>query len=182
MFEFSFFLIVSLFIVKMSWRSLRNWRSHGFYRFFAFELIVVLILLNVDVWFDNLFTARQLVASLLLCLSLFLAIHGFYLLKALGKPLGRVENSSNWGYENTEFLVTVGAYRYIRHPLYTSLLLLGWGTFLKDPSILGGLLALAMSAFLVATAKTEETENLDRFGESYTAYIKSSKMFVPFLF
>ena len=33
------FLIASVAIVRLSWRSLKDWRAHGFYRFFAFELL-----------------------------------------------------------------------------------------------------------------------------------------------
>jgi protein-S-isoprenylcysteine O-methyltransferase Ste14 len=111
-----------------------------------------------------------------------LAIHGFYLLSIIGQPKGRVENSSNLGFENTSTLVTVGAYKYIRHPLYSSLLFGGWGVFFKDPSLLGGALAVAISAFLTATANVEEKENLRSFGSAYAEYMKTTKMFIPFLF
>ena len=53
--------------------------------------------------------------------------------------------------------------------------------FFKDPSLLGGILVLVGSAFMVATAKAEETENLKRFGTDYAAYMKTTKMFIPFL-
>jgi protein-S-isoprenylcysteine O-methyltransferase Ste14 len=38
------------------------------------------------------------------------------------------------------------------------------------------------SAFLIATAKVEETENLEKFGSDYAVYMKTTKMFIPFLF
>jgi protein-S-isoprenylcysteine O-methyltransferase Ste14 len=85
-------------------------------------------------------------------------------------------------FEKTTTLVTVGAYRYIRHPLYSSLLSLTWGVFFKSPFWLGGILALLASCFLVATAKMEESENIRFFGAPYQAYMKQTKMFVPFLF
>ena len=110
---------------------------------------------------------------LLLLSSLLLALHGFYLLRAIGKPQG--------SFENTTTVVKLGAYKYIRHPLYASLLLLGWGVFFKDASLLGGILGVAISAFLVATARVEEAENLLKFGAEYAAYRKTSKMFIPFL-
>jgi len=78
--------------------------------------------------------------------------------------------------------VTLGAYKYIRHPLYTSLLLLGWGVFFKDVSPLSGIMVMATSTFLIATAKVEETENLQKFGDDYAAYMKTTKMFIPLLF
>jgi protein-S-isoprenylcysteine O-methyltransferase Ste14 len=85
-------------------------------------------------------------------------------------------------FEKTTALVTTGAYSYIRHPLYSSLLFLAWGIFFKDPSWLGGLLALGATLFLVATARVEEAENLRFFGEAYREYMKQTGMFVPFLF
>jgi protein-S-isoprenylcysteine O-methyltransferase Ste14 len=78
-------------------------------------------------------------------------------------------------------LVTEGVYRYIRHPLYSSLLFLGWGIFFKRPSCLVGLFALVASAFLVLTARVEEGENIRYFGEVYQEYMKHTKMFVPFV-
>ena len=78
--------------------------------------------------------------------------------------------------------MTSGVFKYIRHPLYCSLLLLAWGAFFKDPSWAGGGLALAATAFLQATAKVEEAENIRYFGAAYRAYMQQTKMFIPFLF
>ncbi len=167
------FLIVSAAIVFVSWASLRDPHTHGFFRFFAFETLLVLILLNVDYWFRDPFSAIQMISWVLLLSSLILAVHGFYVLHTVGKPKGKVEN--------TTVLVTEGAYKYIRHPLYSTLLLGGAGVFFKDVSLLAASLFLATSIFVVATAKTEESENLKKFGADYAAYMKTTKMFIPFL-
>ena len=158
----------------LSWQSLRQPRSHGFFRFFAFECILLLILANAEYWFREPFSALQVISWLLLVSSLILAVHGFHLLRATGRPKG--------GIEDTSVLVRRGAYKYIRHPLYCSLLLFAWGTFLKDLSPLSTLLAVVASAFLVATARVEEMENLQKFGNDYVTYMKETKMFIPFLF
>jgi len=168
------FAVVSSGIVFVSKASLRDPQVHGFFRFFAFESILVLILLNLEHWFSNPFSAFQIISWLLLLSSLILVAHGFRLLRMIGRPKG--------GIENTATLVMRGAYKYIRHPLYTSLLLLGWGVFFKDPSLLGGILVMLTSTFLIATARVEEVENLRKFGADYTAYMKTTKMFIPFLF
>jgi len=102
-----------------------------------------------------------------------MAAHGFYLLKVTGKP--------RQGIEDTTVLVRRGAYRYIRHPLYTSLLLLGWGAFLKDVSLFSAAFVFLATAFVYVTARIEETENREKFGASYEQYMKSTKMFIPFL-
>ena len=174
MFKVIIFVVVTAGIAFASRVSLRNPRSHGFFRFFAFESILILILLNLEHWFSDAFSAFQIVSWLLLLASLILAVHGFYLLHRIGRPKA--------GIEDTTTLVRLGAYKYIRHPLYGSLLLLGWGVFFKDPSLLGGSLAIATVAFLIATARIEEVENLHKFGNDYAVYMKTTKMFIPFVF
>ncbi len=173
------FGLASVGVVFISWKSLPKPHSHGFHRFFAFELLLALLLNNFGFWFENPFSVPQLISWVLLSASLILAIHGFYLLRVIGKPQAAVQGSSDWGFENTANIVTIGAYRYIRHPLYASLLLMAWGAFFKHTTIGSGILALGISAFLVTTAKTEEKENLARFGEEYTRYRKTTKMFIP---
>ena len=85
--------------------------------------------------------------------------------------------------ENTSTLVTVGAYRLIRHPLYASLLALVSCAYLKNPLAIAGIvLALGASSFLVATSIAEESENLMGFGAAYAAYMKRTRRFIPFLF
>jgi protein-S-isoprenylcysteine O-methyltransferase Ste14 len=173
------FMVVSLGIIFISWKSLPRPRSHGFYRFFAFELLLILLLSNIDYWIEDPYSPYQLISWVLLSASLILALHGFYLLREIGKPQTAAPGSSDFGFENTANLVTIGAYNYIRHPLYTSLLLMDWGTFFKHRTLWSGFLALGVSAFLIATAKVEEKENLDRFGDEYSRYLKTTKMFIP---
>jgi protein-S-isoprenylcysteine O-methyltransferase Ste14 len=167
------FAVLSAGIVFLSRKSLFSLRTHGFFRFFAFECLLGLVLLNTDYWFRRPFSPPQLLSWLLLAGSLAMAAHGFYLLKVAGKP--------QKGIEDTTVLVRRGVYRYIRHPLYTSLLLLGWGAFLKDVSLFSTAFVLLATAFVYITARIEETENREKFGASYEQYMKSTKMFIPFL-
>jgi protein-S-isoprenylcysteine O-methyltransferase Ste14 len=177
------FLAASGAIILLSWRPLRDLRSHGFYRFFAFELLSALVLLNVPVWFRNPLSARQLVSWFLGAVSIGLAIEGFRLLRVIGRPAPTAARSANLAFENTTALVTVGAYRLIRHPLYASLLALVWCAYLKDPFAIAGIaLAVSASGFLIATSLAEERENLASFGAPYAAYMKRTRRFVPFLF
>ena len=177
MWKWGVFLIVSAGIVYISRRSLRTWRSHGFFRFFAFEAILGLILLNAGVWFHHPFSLLQIASWSLLLGSLLLAIHGFILLRRMGKPDSRINDSKRLGIEKTTRLVTTGAYRYIRHPLYASLLFFGWGVFLKQPSLIGALLAVVTTVALYATARVEERENVDNFGAEYIEYMQHTRMF-----
>jgi protein-S-isoprenylcysteine O-methyltransferase Ste14 len=178
------FLAGSIAILAISWRSLRHTRAHGFYRFFAFELILSLILWNAPFWFHDPFSPRQLAAWLLAAVSIGLAVEGFRLLRLIGRPAASAANpSANLPFENTTTLVKVGAYRLIRHPLYASLLALAWSAYLKVPFGPGSLaLTLAASGFLLATAIAEERENLVRFGRAYAEYMAATRRFIPYLF
>jgi protein-S-isoprenylcysteine O-methyltransferase Ste14 len=176
------FIVATVGVVWVSRSSLRDVRSHGFFRFFAWESILALILLNLDYWFHEPLRPHQIISWPLLFVSLFLVIHGFQLLRLVGKPDNKRNDPSLIGIEKTTELVTVGAYRYIRHPLYSSLLFLSWGAFFKQPSLIGFCLAGIATFFLSMTARIEEAENTRFFGAAYQSYIKQTKMFIPFLF
>jgi protein-S-isoprenylcysteine O-methyltransferase Ste14 len=179
--ELVLFFILSIPILVVSLRSLGDRRAHGFYRFFAWETILALLLLNYRYWFKSPLSVFQIISWLLLLVSIFLAIHGFLLLKKIGRPAEEVQKSTNLAFENTTNLVTVGAYRYIRHPLYSSLLFLTWGIFFKHLTLSALAIALVASVFLYATARIEEQENITAFGNAYTVYMKHSKMFIPYI-
>ena len=89
---------------------------------------------------------------------------------------------SNFKIEDTVNLVKEGVYKYIRHPMYSSLLFLAFGAMFKHITVFTVLLASGTILFLIFTAKTEEKENIDFFGLTYQKYIEETKMFIPFLF
>lgn len=182
MVRIAIFAAISTAILYISRASLLRPQSHGFYRFFAWESILALVLLNSLQWFNNPFSSQQLLSWLLLIISVFLAVHGVYFLKVIGQPNQNRVDTELFKLEKTTSLVTVGAYRYIRHPLYSSLLFFTWGAFLKDPSWPGLLLAFSASIFLFFTAKKDEDECLRYFGNVYQNYMQGTKRFIPFLF
>lgn len=177
------FAAVSLAFISISWKSLRNPRSHGFFRFFAWETILVLFLVNMKFWFYKPFAWNQIIAWFLLCASLIPLAFGVRSLRAKGKPGGQREGDSTlMAFEKTTTLVTSGVYRYIRHPLYCSLLLLAWGILFKSISPSSTILVLTATALLAATAKADERECLQFFGAPYAEYMQKTRMFIPHLF
>ena len=157
--------------------SLHAWRTHeacGLVRFLAFESLALLIGWNARRWFSEPLSVSHLVSWSLLAGSTVLALHGSHLLRAVGRAQIRI-------IEDTRFLVQVGAYRYIRHPLYASLLVFGWGVFFKGSDLPSAVLAAAASVFLFLTARHEERFNIDRFGAAYSEYMRRTRMFVPFV-
>ncbi|MCX6143908.1 MAG: isoprenylcysteine carboxylmethyltransferase family protein [Ignavibacteriales bacterium] len=172
--EFGILAVATIALAAFNWEfSIKARRFHGIYRFFSFESIVVLILLNRRLWFFQPFSWNQIVSWILLVSSIPLAVEGFRLLRIVGKPQGQ--------FENTTKLVTVGLYRYIRHPLYGSLILVGLGVFFKQVSPLGVVLALVNLGAMIATAKTEEKEMVRSFGSEYELYMLQTKMFIPYI-
>jgi protein-S-isoprenylcysteine O-methyltransferase Ste14 len=83
--------------------------------------------------------------------------------------------------EETTSLINSGLYRYIRHPLYLSLILGGFGIMMKDPGWTQILLAGGNFIALYVTARVEEGEMIGKFGKEYTDYMKDTKMFIPFV-
>lgn len=167
-------IIGTILIILFSWSiSLKHKRYHGIPRFFAFESIYLLVLLNFRVWFHDPFCLKQVISWILLILSAYVALAGYFLLKKKGRSKGN--------FENTTVLVKSGVYRLIRHPLYFSLFLLGTGVMMKDPVVPAIVLGVINLIAVGLTALTEEKEMVEKFGEPYKEYMKETKMFIPFI-
>jgi protein-S-isoprenylcysteine O-methyltransferase Ste14 len=176
------FVFATIGIVLVSHHALRDTQHHGFYRFFAWETILILFLKNVDDWFVNPFSFRQIISWSFLIVSLVLIYQGVQLFRRRGNIDQGRNDPALVGIEKTTELVTTRIYRYIRHPFYSSLLFLCWGIFLKNINWIGIILAVITTVFLVITARKEENENLKYFGEKYQEYMQQTKRFVPYLF
>jgi protein-S-isoprenylcysteine O-methyltransferase Ste14 len=174
MLESIIFVLGSIGFTWISIPSLRKPGSHGFYRFFAWEIILGMFVHNLRGWFVNPFAWYQVLSWILLFASLIPIIYGVILLRTRGKPTDQLEATTQ--------LVTNGIYYFIRHPLYASLLYLGWGIYFKSPSLLDGCLVVVTTAFLYATARADEAECLVKFGEEYAQYMKKTKLFIPLIF
>ncbi|MFA6128309.1 MAG: isoprenylcysteine carboxylmethyltransferase family protein [Bacteroidales bacterium] len=176
------FLIGSLPIIYLSWRTLGSTRNHGFFRFFAWELMLWLLITNIRFWFKDPFSWHQLISWFLLLVSIYPVVDGLYRFKAAGR-INRVRNDPTlFGFEHTTSLITTGVYRFIRHPMYASLVYLTWGICFKNPTLLSVDYAVLASLFLYMTVRVEERENIAYFGDEYREYMERSKRFVPWVF
>jgi protein-S-isoprenylcysteine O-methyltransferase Ste14 len=176
------FVVVTIALVWLSRRSILRVRLHGLYRLLGWESIAVLVLLNLDYWFDNWLSFRQIVSWSLLALSTYLVTHGVITLHRSGMPSELRTDVGLVGIEKTTELVTTGIYRHIRHPIYSSAVVGVWGVVLKDISAISASLALMSVLFFYLTAKMEERENISYFGEEYQDYMRKTRMFIPFVF
>ncbi len=163
------------FLLVFSWiSSIREKRYHGYPRFFAFESVLVLVLFNRPVWFRDPFSLSQIFSWAFLLVSIAVVSAGFLALHRFGRPQGR-------NFEKTTRLVNRGIFRFIRHPMYASLIYMGIGVFLKGRRpVTAALLAGDLAACWI-TALMEEREMKSKFGDQYLAYMRKTKRFVPFL-
>jgi protein-S-isoprenylcysteine O-methyltransferase Ste14 len=78
-------------------------------------------------------------------------------------------------------LVRKGIYRHVRHPLYSSVMLLAlaWASWLGSFPALG--VGIVLTAFLILKSINEETRLLRRFPD-YANYRCTTRRFIPWLF
>nr|WP_281383008.1 NnrU family protein [Dissulfurirhabdus thermomarina] len=73
-------------------------------------------------------------------------------------------------------LVTTGPWRWIRHPLFASGIVLVWGRRLEVHQACS---ALLITLYLVVGARLEERRLLRRFGDDYRRYMERTGRFLP---
>ena len=165
------FACIALLIFLKFRSELRRPSSHGFYMFFAFEALLVLGYLNIH-W-NGPFNGVRVLSGILLVCSGLMAISGFYGLKRYGQP------QKDW--EDTTRLIERGIFRWIRHPLYTSLMLLALSLLLNHVSS-GAILAFGIAfGCLFLASRIEEKENMEKFGDDYLRYQRKTKRYLPFI-
>ncbi len=166
------FISATVFLILFTWFvSLRERRYHGIPRFFVFEGLLLLGLLQWQSWFKDPLILRQLVSWLFLILSM------YYVFASVILYHRHTNHGKN--FENSTKLVTTGIYKYVRHPMYGSLLFLGWGMFLKDINPATIFIIIISTIALFLTCKIEEREMLKKFGNDYKEYMIRTKMWLP---
>ena len=77
-------------------------------------------------------------------------------------------------------LVTSGPYRWVRHPMYTAFLVIGFGFWFLSANGLVGLIYFSTLLLMVWTRLPAEEEMMvERFGERYRAYQKTTGSLLP---
>ena len=97
----------------------------------------------------------------------------------------RLHIGRNWGMPMSlrqgHELVTSGPYAYVRHPIYTGIMLAMIGSALAV-GLPWLLLFVLYFAYFVISARTEEKMMLAQFPDTYPAYRRRTKMLIPFVF
>jgi protein-S-isoprenylcysteine O-methyltransferase Ste14 len=96
----------------------------------------------------------------------------------------RLHLGRNWGMPMTQRiepeLVTSGPYRFVRHPIYSGLLLAVVGTSLAN-NFIGLGIAVILGAYFYYAATVEERNLITVFPTAYPAYREHTKKLIPFL-
>jgi protein-S-isoprenylcysteine O-methyltransferase Ste14 len=91
----------------------------------------------------------------------------------------------NWGMPMTRRqepdLVTTGPYRFIRHPIYTGILLALIGTAIAT-TLFGLIVVAILAVYFIFSATREEKFLAGEFPDAYPDYKARTKMLVPFVF
>ncbi len=167
------FAIAAVLLLIAFRRHVRRVGQPEFFIILTFELLLILLFLNIDYWFDHPTRPGQIISWFLLVASIVLALGGWYGIKKIGQPMARLKGGPH--------LVTQGVFRYVRHPLYSSLMFLGTGIYLKHASLPALAILLLICVFAIAAALLEEKKCLQTFGDVYTSYMKATRRFIPFI-
>ena len=94
---------------------------------------------------------------------------------------------SNWSVSleirDTHSLVTTGVYKYIRHPMYTSLYLYAFAQFFLLPNwIAGSADIVSFTVLYLFRIGREERLMEEAFGDGYREYILKTKRLIPYLY
>ena len=77
-------------------------------------------------------------------------------------------------------LVTTGAYHYIRHPMYTSVITMMFAVLVATPTLIEFLFFVTLIVVLLLKAKREEYLWCGH-DDSYIEYKNSTKLFIPYI-
>ncbi len=119
-------------------------------------------------------------ATPIACAAAFLCVAG------LGFALwARVTLGRNWSgvvtLKEGHELVQRGPYRFVRHPIYTGVLIMFFATALVQSHLAGFVGVLLMFASFWIKLDREETLMLRQFPERYAAYQQGVKRIIPFV-
>jgi len=147
-------------------------------RLIVFALVIVFFrFINVQNHsFQNRLTSKNesvLVAGLIVfILGLMLAIWArLYIGKNWGMPMTQKQNPE---------LVTTGPYQYIRHPIYSGILLAMLGSAMAS-NIFWLTILLISGLYFIYSATAEERLMMKQFPKNYPDYKSNTKMYIPFI-
>jgi protein-S-isoprenylcysteine O-methyltransferase Ste14 len=106
-----------------------------------------------------------------------LCVVGLLMMAAALSAMGRVMQVSPMPREEGR-LVTRGIYRRLRHPMYTSIIVVVIGMTLREPRLLVAIAGIALTILLLAKARFEEGLLMQRYPD-YAEYRRHTWSIIP---
>jgi len=160
------------------------WRQQQGFRWIVGFIVVVIVLIAhffLPRHSTNFFTFSSNNSLVLQIIGSVLAITGLIIAIIARKTLA--DNwSSNIELKKNHKLITTGVYKYIRHPIYTGVDLMGIGTIIASQSFFVIFFLICMMLFFVFKMKKEETLLMKHFPKEYPEYKKKTKALIPFIY
>ena len=113
--------------------------------------------------------------------SLVFVLSAVSIMRKKGRVSKQRRDHTLLGFEKTTVLIETGIFKYVRHPMYSSLLFLAWGLLLRNIEVALLIVALIATCSGIFAALMEEKENMAYFGERYRHYTLKTKMFIPYV-
>ena len=175
------FLVFAVFWIATAFATKRTVRRTGRWRLAFFVILVGYFVVRMGfkhaAWMNGVVWQRTLATGLA---ADAIALAGLAVMLWARVVLGR-----NWSADVTlkegHELVTGGPYRWVRHPIYSGLLLLalGWAVWRGQWSGFWGLAVLVVLLFI--KARSEEQLMIEHFGDAYLRYKARVKALVPYV-
>lgn len=173
-------IIFWLFWLIAAFKSKPNIRQNARH-FIAFRVILLIILIvaltNRSINFHH---NLQINNSFVVWLGAALFVVGLALALWARKAMGR-----NWGMPRSlkkePELVTNGPFAYIRHPIYSGVILASIGSILAI-NLAFIIIFLLYSLIFISSAYAEEKTLIKVFPKEYPIYRSKTKMFIPYVF
>lgn len=155
-----------------------RWRGAGFRL-----LIIIIVLLFLQIPGVRLFFAHH---ALISKNPAFDALGFLLVFAGMGLAVwARIHLGKNWGMPMSlkvdPELVTSGPYQYIRHPIYSGILLAILGSAFADNAF-WLIVFIALGIYFIAGAQVEEKIMTAQFPGQYPEYKKRTKRLIPFVF
>ena len=175
------FCILSLPLLALSRRVLFKLKKPGLYRLVVWECILWLAIQNHRYLIVEEFDLQQLISSALMIASLVFVLSAVFTMREKGRVSKQRRDHTLFGFEKTTVLIETGIFKYVRHPMYSSLIFLSWGFLLRNIEVALLIVALIAICSGIFAALMEEKENIAYFGERYRHYTLKTKMFIPYV-
>ena len=157
------------FILHWITGSIPKHRIFEIYAGCSISICLTLLIFGLFGWYQKAISqVLQVIGSVLICMTIALALITFVTFRSKGKP--------KRGIEETTVLIEGTIFGVIRHPLYLGFTLWGIGQILAIQSIISVVLGIIAVFCSWMAAKKEDEFNLKKFGDSYKEYMQKVPM------